>query len=293
MKQIIRLSTFETNSSSMHSLVVLKNPKPYLKEEKRLAYTGEEDFDLFGYDDGHFGRSPFKVLRWSREKLRYWVAYYIGTLGRTELIPEVIDLIHKHTNIPKDKIEIKVYDQWADLRDKDDYYNAFEYGHVEHNDYGDPLKYLEENNISLEEFIFNPKYIIVTDGDEYMEFKHLMDSGLIDTNNIEFITQGLDSWLDEYTTYHCYINWIANDLPFDEIREDVEDVQYKKTIHIEDDPELVQIDDKVISRSIEYLDLVKKFNKDIRIEIETNRPMAFEPLVDRYDIFFVEAGKDD
>ena len=83
MKQIIRKNTFETNSSSMHSLVVVKDPKPYSQSEYGTfnACIGNKSFDLFRYDEGSYERFPFRVLRTPLDKLRYYVAHYIGFLN--------------------------------------------------------------------------------------------------------------------------------------------------------------------------------------------------------------------
>ena len=92
MKYQIRKSCFETNSSSMHSLIVTKKNSNVrmTQEEIRDEFHLNEDW----YKDRHkndekeivkidpwendFGRSPFSVLSSFRDKLAYAVAEYCG-----------------------------------------------------------------------------------------------------------------------------------------------------------------------------------------------------------------------
>lgn len=202
MKQIIRNNTFETNSSSMHSLVVVKDPKPYKNYETLEDWADRDSFDLFWYFDGTYERTPFRVLRTPVEKLRYYVAHYIGTLGRKSEIPKVINFIHEHTGIPKRKINIKTYD---------DYDNKYvNYGYAGSNDTGeDVFTYIEANNIPMEEFVLNPKYVVIVDGDEYQEFKKLFQSNVIDAENFEYISSGADFWND--SIYSISLFWLVGD----------------------------------------------------------------------------------
>lgn len=80
MKRQIRRNVFETNSSSMHSLTVMKRDDRYTPEEileDMWLYdddeTGEEDciWDIWNDDDLHFGRSPFRALGTFKEKWLY------------------------------------------------------------------------------------------------------------------------------------------------------------------------------------------------------------------------------
>ena len=45
--------------------------------------------------------------------------------------------------------------------------------------------FLEKENITLKEFLFNKKYIIIIDGDEYCMFDKAKESGLINMSNIQ------------------------------------------------------------------------------------------------------------
>lgn len=92
MKYQIRKSCFETNSSSMHSLVVTKKNSnirmtqkeirdefylndPWYKERHKNDEKEIVKIDLW---DNEFGRSPFNVLVTFKDKLAYAVAEYCG-----------------------------------------------------------------------------------------------------------------------------------------------------------------------------------------------------------------------
>ena len=70
MKRQIRRNVFETNSSSMHSLTVMKRDDKYTPEEileglylHRDKDTGEESCVWEPWEhDLEFGRSPFRAL---------------------------------------------------------------------------------------------------------------------------------------------------------------------------------------------------------------------------------------
>ena len=79
MKKQIRIGVFETNSSSMHSLTVMKRDDKYTPEEildevylRNDVDTGEEDCVWEPWDnDMNFGRSPFRALGTFTDKWLY------------------------------------------------------------------------------------------------------------------------------------------------------------------------------------------------------------------------------
>lgn len=94
MKYQIRKGCFETNSSSMHSLVMTKKNSnvrmtreeiraeyyldaPWMKE--RIKKVGKEVLHIDAYGGNDFDRSPFTVLSSFREKLLYAIAEYCGS----------------------------------------------------------------------------------------------------------------------------------------------------------------------------------------------------------------------
>ena len=54
--------------------------------------------------------------------------------------------------------------------------------------------FIQKNNITIEEALFNNKYIIIIDGDEYNTWGKMIKCGLININNLEDI--GKDSYFD-------------------------------------------------------------------------------------------------
>lgn len=179
----IRRGVFETNSSSMHSLIIKKGDKYLSKEEleeevfiRRVGkWTKDEDVDkiscYFGGDEGYFGRSPFKVVSSFDDKLRYYIASMCDTEDDFKAIESEVSSLFDNC---------KGILLWGS--NTDDYYP---YGYAEN--YGNFQRYLQDNRISLREFLTNRKYIVIVDGDEYCEFEKLMRNGLIDNNNIEHI----------------------------------------------------------------------------------------------------------
>ena len=135
----IRRHTFETNSSSMHSLVIMKNGRECTKEEM------EEDLYIFA----SFSHSEEK---------------------RKEIIKAFLD-------VEKDIKEIEFPKNW-------DSEEPF-YGSIDHQSDGFIAKYIDENKISFKEFLFNTKYKIIIDGDEYGIWEKMKEAGLINTNEID------------------------------------------------------------------------------------------------------------
>lgn len=208
MKQLIRYETFETNSSSMHSLVISKNARPYDSDDLKLQSFNDKEYELFGCcDRSTFERYPFEVLRTPKDKLRYYVAYYCGTKRDKNKIKEVKNFIHKYTGIPLKKINITAYEYREETIDYSySYHNKLDkYGQVYSNDTGeDVFHYLESHNISMEEFVLNPKYTVVVDGDEYCNFKQLFEAGIINCDNLQDISTGKDFWSSDILHYHMY-----------------------------------------------------------------------------------------
>ena len=202
----IRRNCFETNSSSMHSLVVSKIIKPYTEDELALGYSTWEkernkDFDLWHWiepSDMTYERSPFQVLRTPLDKLRYYAAYTLGTYRKPKKadIKRIQDFIMKQTGITNRKKIILCKDEREFY-----HYKGFKkhitYGAVYSNDSGeDPMHYVEAHNISMEDLILNPKYTIIVDGDESQLFKSLFDAGIINAEDLEDISSGADYWND-------------------------------------------------------------------------------------------------
>ena len=257
MRQVIRAGVFETNSSSMHSLVISDNAKSYTEDELVFGWTEQDEVDIFEFftqEEGYFERFPFQVLRTPKEKLAYYIAHYIGFKDDKSKINGVINLIKKQTGLPKSKIKITTGSRYH------------KYGWAGTNDTGeDPFEYVEKHNISLEDFILNPKYTIIIDGDEYCSLKNLFDAGIIDINYIKDISSGKDFWDPKVKTIYVY--WILNNNDFDIEWQNkfIKEVKYFKKIIVEYDKDLTDEQKVIVDK---YIDLLKKENPDIQIELE-------------------------
>lgn len=176
MRIQMRQGVFETNSSSMHSLVVKKVEKILSADElKENMYLHKDGiWDIWNDDELSFGRSPFECLHLFEEKVRYSIASLCGYRDDAaekfeeiktivmELIPECKDI-----KLPKER-----------------YGNREEicYGYVDE----DILSgFLKKENITLREFLINPKYIVIIDGDEYLIWDSLKRSNLVNEALIE------------------------------------------------------------------------------------------------------------
>jgi len=170
----VRYNTFETNSSSSHSLVIKKNfnKSKYLYRDDNFCVYDDDKITFFE-DDISFGRSPFTILEHPNCKLKYLVGAYFEDKNK---LKEIEDTIRKslHPNIKFKGFDFRNCDK------------ELEYGsYVGFYESKNLKMYLEKNKISFEEFLFDEKYIIIVDGDEYLEWETLKQSGLIDLTNIE------------------------------------------------------------------------------------------------------------
>lgn len=179
----IRQSVFETNSSSSHSIVMLKNDRPSKTIEDSGMVDGDRHLDEEGImdfwfeNDLEFGRSPFEFLVDWYGRLRYSVAYYSNNEDK---IYEIEEICRKRiAGFVKFKFQ---KDTWG----------QYNHGYVDHQSYGVLPEALRRFNISLEEFIFNDRYIVVIDGDEYGVFDTLVETDLFNKESVENIVSVSD-----------------------------------------------------------------------------------------------------
>ena len=89
MKYVMRESIWETNSSSMHSIVVTQNDVHIKPEEFSYRYGEHDDCDnsmylhngkwsLYGHAADGYGRSPFQILTSFEDKFKYALCEYCG-----------------------------------------------------------------------------------------------------------------------------------------------------------------------------------------------------------------------
>lgn len=181
----IRKGTFETNSSSSHSLVIA--PKAYteaysyMKNEIPDYMIEDGVFYLGRYGGLYFGRSPFQVLYTMEDKLRYaYACFEYDVEKRAELIELIKKLNPKITRVSEFeyKYDEDNYLQWVEDGKPND-----EYFYVKHPTVGTDESYLQiwmkQYNFTLEEFITNPHYVVIVDGDEYNYFKDMWKLGIV------------------------------------------------------------------------------------------------------------------
>lgn len=229
MKRQIRRCVFETNSSSMHSLVVMKKANTYSKDEILDGFylfddkeTGEEDCVWkIRDDDLEFGRSPFRSLGTFHDKWLYACASLVSEY-KDDIYNELEKIALQHVPGLK-RIELPLtIEHIADKNNEnfqdDDYYQKYgktedelkKYLEQKENDWGIEINYWESNgywrfekpyagyvdedmlsgflkkeDISIEEFLMNKRYVVIQDGDEYCYWEDIKDTGLINMDIID------------------------------------------------------------------------------------------------------------
>lgn len=219
MKRQIRRGCFETNSSSMHSLVITKEDRYFTREEcEESAWVRDGKLKMNHLSELEFDRSPFDLLTSFNDKLRYAIASLCGSYTEKEvadkifedeflpIIKEVllevvsVDFIHgKRTfyyDFDRNEIPGDIWDDetgepyCCDDNEKnhpeDREEDLIEYGYVDHQSMGLLKGFLKEEGISLKEFLTNKKYVVVIDGDEYCTFDKLKEANLI---NLDWIVK--------------------------------------------------------------------------------------------------------
>ena len=175
----IRDNTFETNSSSSHSLIITDFDGKYTPEEMMKGIYLWEDKETRMYESNlEFYRSPFSLLATFDSKSRYAIASSQGHLA-----DEVEKIWHKYIpnfNGFKFDMETEEYDydkkEWVDLDEPKTIYGGTDDYQIE--------GWLKSYNVSLEDFLTMRRYMVVCDGDETREWYHILDSGLVDKSHI-------------------------------------------------------------------------------------------------------------
>jgi hypothetical protein len=201
MKRQIRRSVFETNSSSMHSLIIMKENAYYTEEEVRQQLQLSEAGMLRQDErDTDFGKSPLRVLTTMKDK----IFYTMGALCKyknDEVYREICDAIRSYIPEFVDidlKLRISIYPKWkwseeeirneygpGNYMDKGSawYVKDYELGYVNR---GSNLQsFFEEYGITVREFLCNKRYVVVTDGDEDRIYFGMKALGLINDEEIE------------------------------------------------------------------------------------------------------------
>ena len=177
----IRSNVFETNSSSSHSLVVLKEDKP-LEGMIDPQYYVTDEGRMYLYDyDMEFGRSPFNILtNWYHRMCYAFASFANDDITRDH----IIDILYKRIAGLREIIFPK--NPWYD-DETDDEEQKFCYGYVDHQSMGLLSNFLLEHDVSLEDFIFNDRYLVIIDGDEYRIFDTIQQLPFWNGNGVEEI----------------------------------------------------------------------------------------------------------
>ena len=170
----IRRGVFETNSSSSHSIVIMKEPYTTADGEAfptwRLSKDGILHLSHYHLSFG-WGKD---ILFDPYARLCYAIASYAF---EDDKIDEIRELCRKRVK------------GFSDFRFDHDG-EGIDHGYVDHQSDG-LLKYtLGKLGISLEEFIFNNRYIVIIDNDNDDTIIDAMkDTGLLNMDRIEEIVE--------------------------------------------------------------------------------------------------------
>ena len=175
MRQI-RNGVFETNSSSMHSLVIKKDSGYYTNEEliEDIYLDKNGTWDIWNDEQISFGRFPFKCLATFESKVRYAIGSLCGYRSDAEAKFKEIERIV--TEVVWECTSISLPTRRYSLS------GEISYGYV---DIDILTPFLENEGISLREFLTNKKYVVIVDGDEYCIWDSMKQSGLVNMDEIE------------------------------------------------------------------------------------------------------------
>ena len=170
----IRRSCFETNSSSMHSIVVTANDIHIpIDNAYNHVYVRNGEISLPYEIEYGYGRE-FQPLSSFADKLSYALCEYLGYASEEEK-PAILDGFRE--------ICLRHVENFRDF----DMDQIDDIGWIDHQSAGKLKSFIRDHEISLEEFLTNEKYQIIVDGDEYQYFDEMIKSGLIDMKYIKEI----------------------------------------------------------------------------------------------------------
>ena len=203
-------SGFETNSSSMHSIVLTNIDGD---SNKGNLYAWNNNVVSVWNHDIAFERSPFQILSTMKDKIYFAIASFADDDDKIEEICEITkEIFGYELKFPMEDIEeyrraddnswVSRYDvEWVtDPEDntkeiaiyKPDPSVELKYreyqridGYIDHQSAGLLQNFLKKYNVSLRDFITKAKYIVVIDGDEYCEFENILKSGIVDLSKIK------------------------------------------------------------------------------------------------------------
>lgn len=174
----IRSNVFETNSSSMHSVAIVKADGGRITSLKEAL---AEDTDM-SVQDGvlvikdaeelSFGWG-FEILDTAYQKIKYAIATYCTAYddGTIEGLDGIMDVIGKiFPEIREISFPIEEYSRQITC------------GYIDHESYGTLEYFLSNHDVSLTEFITNRNIIVIIDNDNSCHFSYIINSGIFSKN---------------------------------------------------------------------------------------------------------------
>lgn len=157
----MRKNVFETNSSSAHSISFAKSKKPYTVHDNLFIENGVLEIELgqFGWGIDSYN-DPYTKLQYALTMVYEVETPYTddGTCDKdnkafykTDGFNEIFNLLHEKYDIKE--IEIESFDGYIDHQSR--------YGYDSLDDF------LNDYNVTLENFIFNPNVILEIDNDNH------------------------------------------------------------------------------------------------------------------------------
>ena len=167
----VRHGIFETNSSSAHCICINSATETPMFP-KHEFYTHKDGKISIYEDELSFGRG-FQIIYSCFGKTLYAIASF--DKDRFKEIESIFGELYNATN---PEVRFTGFDMPHGWGDEDE---ELFYGDIDHQSIGLLQSFLTNNNISLRDFISDPKYVVITDGDEYLVFYKLKQAGFLPT----------------------------------------------------------------------------------------------------------------
>lgn len=159
----IRNNVFETNSSSSHALVYSPKSAESICFYDDLSYYIDDGVLYIGtYDGLYYGRAPFKILYDVLDKIRY---AYANFYDNNELLDVVKELYPEVTRISPYENKFQEQHEYPEKSAGVD----CDYLH----------SWMRKYNFTLKDFITDPHYVVIVDGDEYCIWEDMKELGIV------------------------------------------------------------------------------------------------------------------
>jgi hypothetical protein len=195
----IRQNIFETNSSSSHALVIFDGIAENSDPKRCDWHISDKTGKIYIYeDDITFGRYPFDLLTDWYRRMCYAIASYAYDKNAKGKRKEIESMLRKR--YPHFK-EIEYPVTWQYDSKKDEEIRKTFYGYVDHQSDGMLQSFLKKYDVSLEDFIFDDRYMVVIDGDEYNVFDRVLNTPAWNDKKVKVVYDTMAQFYDEYPEY--------------------------------------------------------------------------------------------